>query len=186
VVSGTLNTTDGVPVVGANVQLQKNVSGAWQDVTGKKNTTTTTGAYRISTSEPLAGIYQYRTTYGGNETYVGANSTSVSMKVVSKASVQQGLATLRATVNGLPDSAFYPGTKSALLAVLSTAELQVRYNKYGDAAYTLQSKFLVRTDGCALHRAPDTTDLVRTCLAQGQLYPQVMNQIKEIQALQGL
>lgn len=85
-VSGTLSTTNHVPVSGVTVQLQKIVSGTWANVTAKTNTTTATGAYRISTSERAAGTYQYRTTYAGNDTYVGANSTSVSVKVVSKAS----------------------------------------------------------------------------------------------------
>jgi|GEM_PF-2526486 hypothetical protein len=41
-------------------------------------------------------IYQYRTTYAGNDTYAGTNSTSVSVKVVSKTSV---LAEQRAHLN---------------------------------------------------------------------------------------
>jgi len=107
------------------------------------------------------------------------------VKVVSKASVPQDFATLRTTFNNQPNSAFIPGTKRALLAVLNAAELQLRYDHYSAAAYILQSQFLIRTDGCALRSTPDITDLVRTCTAQSQLYPQVVNLIQELQALQG-
>lgn len=184
-INGTLNTTDGTPIAGATVQLQKNISGTWQDAPLKTATTTASGTYRISTSESTVGTYQYRATYAGDDTYVGNNSTSVSVKVVSKASVQQDFATLRTTFNNQPNSAFMPGTKSALIAVLNAAELQMRYGHYSAAAYTLQYQFLVRTDGCALRGTPDTADLVRTCAAQGQLYPQVQNLIQELNALQG-
>jgi hypothetical protein len=173
------------PILGATIQLQKNVSGTWQNVTGKWNTTTSTGAYRISTSEPTTGTYQYRTTYAGNATYAGSSSTSVSVKVVSKASVLQDLNALKNTINHLPNSAFYPGTKTALLSLLSATELQVKFNLYGSAATTLQKAVLPRMDGCAKTGKPDSDDWVRTCAAQSQLYPQVQNLIQELQALQG-
>jgi 5-hydroxyisourate hydrolase-like protein (transthyretin family) len=79
-INGTLNDTSG-PISGATIQLQKNVSGTWQNVAGKTNTTTSTGAYRISTSEPTAGAYQYRTIYAGNVTYTNATSNVVSVNV---------------------------------------------------------------------------------------------------------
>lgn len=121
-----------------------------------------------------------------NDGYVNSDPSTVTVTVTpTKATVLQDIRTFRTTVQGLPDSAFYPGTKSALLSVLTAAELQLQYNKYGDAAYTLQSKFLVRTDGCALRGTPDTLDLVRTCAAQGQLYPEVNYLKQEIQVLQG-
>ena len=78
-INGTLNATD--PIAGAPIQLQKNVSGTWTNVTGKTNTTTATGAYTISTSEPAVGTYQYRTTYDGNDIYANATSSSVSVTV---------------------------------------------------------------------------------------------------------
>jgi len=91
-VSGTLNTTDGIPLSDATVQLQKNVSGTWTDVAGKTNTTQSDGSYAISTSEPLAGAYQYRTTYAGNDTFV--NSIAVSVTVtVNKIQTQLSAAT---------------------------------------------------------------------------------------------
>jgi hypothetical protein len=160
------------------------VSGAWTDVAGKTDTTTLTGAYSISTSESTAGTYQYRTTYAGSATYASSNSTSVSVKVISKASVQQDLATLRTTVNRLPNSAFIPGTKTALLSLLSATELHLKFNLYGSAATTLQKAVLPRMDGCAKTGTSDRDDWVRTCAAQGQLYPQVQNLIQELKALQ--
>lgn len=181
----TLATSTGTPISDATVQLQKNISGVWTDVTGKTNNTTATGAYRISASEPLAGTYQYRTTYAGNIPYAGNNSTSVSVKVVSKASVLQDLATLKTTLIKLPGSAFIPGTKIAALAVINAADINVRVGSYGGATTTLKTSLLARTDGCAKGGKPDSDDWVRTCAAQRVLYPQVQQVIQEIQALQG-
>ena len=184
-ISGTLNATD-TPIAGAAVQLQKNVSGTWTNVTGKTSTTATTGAYRINTSEAAVGNYQYRTTYAGNDTYAGANSTSIGVKVVSKASVLQDLVALGTTVNNLPSSAFAPGTKVAALAVIRAAEINVGVSSYSGAATALKAFLLARTDGCAANGKPDSNDWVRTCVGQGALYPQVQQVIQEIQALQGV
>ena len=184
-IAGTLSTTDGTPIAGATIQLQKNVSGNWQAVSGKTCTTATTGAYSISTSEPLANTYQYRSTCTGSDTYAGITSNSVSVKVVSKASVLQDLATLRTTINQLPNSAFIPGTKTVLLAELSVTELEVKLNVYGRAATTLQQAVLPRMDGWAKTGNPDGNDWVRTATAQAQLFPQVQNLIQELQALHG-
>jgi outer membrane protein assembly factor BamB len=187
-INGTLNTTLG-PVAGATIQCQKNVSGTWTNVTGKTNTTASNGAYRISTSEPTAGTYQYRTIYAGKATgvtlYKNATSNVVSVTVVSKASVLADINTLQNTINRLPNSAFIPGTKTVLFSLLSITELQVRFNLYRGAATTLQSAVLPHMDGCSATGKPDSNDWVRTCSAQGQLYPQVQNLIRELQALQG-
>jgi hypothetical protein len=189
-ISGALNGST-TPIAGATIQLQRSVGHTkWTNVPGKTATTSATGTYSITTSEATAATYLYRATYAGNGTYAGSNSTSVTVKVVSKESVQQDLAALRRTVsqtnvNG-QTSQINTATKSALLAVLNAAALQLQYGKYSDATYTLQSKFLVRTDGCALRGTPDTVDLVRTCAAQNQLYPEAQNVVLELQALQGL
>jgi hypothetical protein len=182
--SGTLKTTDGTPIVGATIQLQKNVSGVWTNVSGKTNTTTSTGAYSISTTEPTVGTYQYQTVYAGNATYGNATSPVVSVKVVSKASALNDLNALKATVNGIPSSAFIPGTKAVTLAVIGTTEVNVKLGNYGGAATELKV-LSQRMDGCAKSGKPDSDDWVRTCAAHGQLYPQVQNLIQELQALQG-
>jgi len=187
-ISGALNGST-TPIAGATIQLQKSVGhNMWSNVPGKTATTTATGAYSISVNEATAATYLYRATYAGNDTYAGSNSNSVTVKVVSKESVQKDLAALRRTTNSQANSQtsqINTATKKALLGVLTAAELQLQYNRYGDAAYTLQSKFLVRTDGCALRGTPDATDLVRTCAAQAQLYPRVQNVVQELQALGG-
>ena len=81
-VNGTLNTTAASPVAGATIQLQKNVSGTWTNVTRATNVTTSTGAYRISTSGSTVGVYRYRTTYSGNDTYINATSNVAQVTVV--------------------------------------------------------------------------------------------------------
>lgn len=103
---------------------------------------------------------------------------------VTKASVLADIATLRTKVSGLPNAAFIPGTKSAMLAIIDAATLQAKYGKYGAAAYTLQSKFIPRVDGCALRMMPDMLDLVRTCPAQAPLYKQANSLVQDLQWLQ--
>jgi C1A family cysteine protease len=121
-------------------------------------------------------------TYGAENSYA-ANIHA--FEVVSKASVLADINALKNTINHLPNSAFIPGTKTALLSLVSVTELQVKFNLYGGAATTLQKTVLPRMDGCAKTGKPDSDDWVRTCAAQGQLYPQVQNLIQELQALQG-
>jgi C1A family cysteine protease len=120
--------------------------------------------------------------YGAENSYA-ANIHA--FEVVSKASVLADINALKNTINHLPNSAFIPGTKTALLSLVSVTELQVKFNLYGGAATTLQKAVLPRMDGCAKTGKPDSDDWVRTCAAQGQLYPQVQNLIQELQALQG-
>jgi hypothetical protein len=120
--------------------------------------------------------------YGAENSYA-ANIHA--FEVVSKASVLTDINALKNTINHLPNSAFIPGTKTALLSLVSATELQVKFNLYGSAATTLQKAVLPRMDGCAKTGKPDSNDWVRTCAAQGQLYPQVQNLIQELQALQG-
>jgi len=50
-------------------------------------------------------------------------------------------------------------------------------------AQQLKSALLPRMNGCAKTGKPGSDDWVRTCAAQGQLYPQVQNLIQELQAL---
>jgi 5-hydroxyisourate hydrolase-like protein (transthyretin family) len=80
-INGTLNSTDGTAIAGATITLQKNVSGTWQNVTGNTASTTSTGAYGISTSESAAGTYQYRAVYAGNATFGNATSNAVAVTV---------------------------------------------------------------------------------------------------------
>lgn len=94
-------------------------------------------------------------------------------------------ATLRLTVMGIPSSAFLPGTKIATLALISAAEINVRVGNPGAAATELKTALLPHISGCSATGKPDSNDWVRTCAAQGQLYPQVQNLIQELQALQG-
>ena len=78
---GSLTATNLAPMSGETIQLQKNVNGAWTDVSGEIDTTSTGGSYSISVSEGTAGIYEYRANYSGNITYAGNYSSSVSVTV---------------------------------------------------------------------------------------------------------
>jgi hypothetical protein len=182
-INGTLNSGK-TRVAGATITLQRSTDNAtWNNVTNMA--TNAAGQCQFSRNESTAHTYYYRTAYDGNATYANATSNVVTVTVVSKASALQDFATLRTTINRLPDSAFIPGTKYVLLSMLSFTELQVRFNGYGGAATTLQRAVLPRMDGCAKTGKPDSDDWVRTCTAQGQPYPQVQNLIQELQALQG-
>jgi hypothetical protein len=79
-INGTLKAGT-APITGATIQLQKNISGTWTNVAGKTSKTQSDGAYNITTSEPTAATYQYRTTYAGTATYLSATSNMVNVTV---------------------------------------------------------------------------------------------------------
>jgi 5-hydroxyisourate hydrolase-like protein (transthyretin family) len=87
-VNGTLNATGGTSIAGATIQLQKNVSGTWMNVTNA--TTNVSGGYQFSTNESTVGTYLYQTTYAGNSSYANATSNVVSVNVVNVAPVSVG------------------------------------------------------------------------------------------------
>jgi outer membrane protein assembly factor BamB len=182
-INGTLSAGT-TSLAGATITLQRSTNNAtWNNVT---NTATNgAGQYQFSRSESTAHAYYYRTSYDGNATYANATSNVVSVKVVSKASILADLNTLSLAVLGTPSSAFIPGTKIATLAVIGATKVNFMVGSYGGATTELKSALLPRTDGCAKTGKPDSDDWVRTCAAQGQLYPQVQNLIQELQALQG-
>jgi hypothetical protein len=109
----------------------------------------------------------------------------------TKDSIVYDLTHLRDAMNGFWSSDFYlypnANIKSALVAVIDAARLQAKNGKYGDAAYTLQSKFITRTDGCALRGSVDMTgtiDFIRPCDAQAPIYLMANTIVQELQWLQ--
>jgi 5-hydroxyisourate hydrolase-like protein (transthyretin family) len=182
-INGTLSAGT-TSLAGATITLQRSTNNAtWNNVTN--TTTNAAGQYQFSRSESTAHTYYYRTSYDGNATNANATSNVVSVKVVSKASILADLNALSLTVLGTPSSAFIPGTKIATLAVIGATKVNFMVGSYGGATTELKSALLPRMDGCAKTGKPDSDDWVRTCAAQGQLYPQVQNLIQELQALQG-
>jgi hypothetical protein len=85
----------------------------------------------------------------------------------------------------LPNSAFKPGTKVALLATLGTVSLQIKLGKFSTAAATLNSAFLKRMDGYANSGTPDTNDYVKTNAAQYTMYYRAYLVVKDGQWLSG-
>lgn len=121
-----------------------------------------------------------------NDSHVDCAPDTVTVTVKpTKATVVQDLATLKKAVNNLPNSAFRPGAKLALLALLNTANGQIALNRYVLAATTLKS-LVPRIDGCAsAAKQPDKNDWIANCAAQTPVYSEVNYLIQELQALQG-
>jgi 5-hydroxyisourate hydrolase-like protein (transthyretin family) len=140
-INGTLNTTTGTAVSSATIQLQKNASGTWTNVTAGTNNTTSAGAYSTSTNESAAGIYQYRATYAGNDTYASSTSRTVIVNIkptptstpTAKTTVKQ------ATTTPTPSAITSTGNATALAAVdrlpLGTAVRQYSIVAYGQRVY---------------------------------------------------
>ena len=80
-ISGTLTNATGGSITQESIQLQRNVSGTWTDVSGKKSVTGAGGAYSIVLSESFAGAYEYRANYTGNAVYAGSHSAPVAVTV---------------------------------------------------------------------------------------------------------
>jgi len=92
-INGTLNAGTG-GIADANITLQRSTDNVtWSNVTS--TATDANGTYQFSNTESAANTYYYRTAYNGNDTYVNATSTTVSVTV----SAQVIPTTLTATVS---------------------------------------------------------------------------------------
>jgi 5-hydroxyisourate hydrolase-like protein (transthyretin family) len=97
-ISGTLSeNTSGNGISGQTITLQENESGTWTTV----NTTTTnsSGFYQFTLLEPVAGTYQYRTTYDGNTVYSNAISLVVTVQVGTQTTLTAAANVSTTTVN---------------------------------------------------------------------------------------
>jgi len=121
-INGVLNNaTDGAPITGGVIQLQKNLSGLWNDINGRKTTTTTDGSYSITYSEGSYGTFEFRTVYAGNGTYAASSSTVVTVNVQSipppnKTKTQLSLTASPTAVNNSTQQITFTGVLSAQFA----------------------------------------------------------------------
>jgi 5-hydroxyisourate hydrolase-like protein (transthyretin family) len=119
---GSLTNTNGAPMSGETIQLQKYANGTWTDVSGLTDTTSTGGSYSISVNEGAVGIYEYRANYIGNITYAGNCSSPVFVTV--KQPIQLIPTELTAAANpAIVDSGWYFNINGVLTNATSRAPI---------------------------------------------------------------
>jgi hypothetical protein len=135
-ISGTLtNASNGAPISGQIVQLQKNLSGSWNDISGRASPTGPDGSYSITYNEGSYGTYEYRTQYVGNAAYVGSNSTTVIVTVqlipTTKTPTRLTLRASPTTVDNVTKQVTFIGTLSTGITGLPDATVALQKNVAG-------------------------------------------------------
>jgi len=94
------------------------------------------------------------------------------------------LAEAIAAINALGTSTFRnANNKNALANKLNAVLADIEAGLYVDALSKLKNDVLKKTDGCAATGAPDATDWIKDCVAQGEVYVIIMDAIALLQAL---
>ena len=117
------------------IQLQKDFSGSWNDISGRASPTGPDGSYSITYSEGSYGTYEYRTQYAGSATYIGSNSTSVvvTVKLIPPTKTPTKL-TLRAsptTIDNVTKQVTFTGALSTGISGLPNAPVVLQKNVSG-------------------------------------------------------
>lgn len=131
----------------------------------------------------LAGTYKFQLIV--NDGFSNSAPSTVTITVTSsKTTVVQDLQNVQATVVKLDSSNFInKNAQKGLTNDLFSAIKAVDAGQYQKAVDQLRTT-LKKTDGCAITGSPDKSDVIKNCDAQGQIYPDLVNVIKEINTLQ--
>jgi hypothetical protein len=73
--------------------------------------------------------------------------------------------------------------KNALLNKISALQKMIADGLYADALDKLEHDILAKMNGCALLGEPDKNDWIKTCQAQSQIYPLIIETIENVVAL---
>jgi hypothetical protein len=94
------------------------------------------------------------------------------------------IARLLVSVKNLPTAVFQnKNMGKALTNKLNAVLSMLDQGNYAEALEKLQNDILGKTDGCAKNGKPDSNDWVKTCVAQSQIYPDVIDIIGLLQEM---
>jgi hypothetical protein len=120
-----------------------------------------------------------------NDGIVNSDPSTVQVQVVTAqtAAVQQ-TQSIQTTISTLDTSVLKNTTmQNALTNKLNAVLANIEAGNYASALDQLQNDILGKTDGCATTGVPDKNDWIKTCDAQNQVYPYVVNLIKFVQSI---
>jgi hypothetical protein len=113
-----------------------------------------------------------------------ANS-QVTLEVVSNQDrPKEVLQDLMDVINALDPAAFKNSNMAnALTNKINAVLADIEQGNYESARDKLQNDILGKTDGCAASGAPDKNDWLKTCTAQDQVYPLVVEAIQLLEEM---
>ncbi len=131
----------------------------------------------------LPGLYIARLIV--NDGYVNSDPSTVQVQVITSQSAAintaRDLETLIASLS--PDLFKNPNMSNALINKLNAVIASISNGNYSSALDQLQNDILGKTDGCANGGSPDKNDWIKTCEAQNQIYPLVIQTIELVRSL---
>ena len=113
-----------------------------------------------------------------------------SATILGTASTSSVIGRLREAIgafNKIPPDLFKnPNMQNALTNKINAVIASIDAGLYLEALNQLQSDILPKTDGCATSSAPDKNDMIKDCASQDQVYPILIDAIRQLKAVLGL
>jgi hypothetical protein len=116
-----------------------------------------------------------------NDTFVNSDPANVTIMAIATGEEAAAI-TLIETVESVnflgPESLKNKNLSNALTNQINAALAMIDEGLYEDALDKLEHSILGKTNGCAEIGIPDKNDWIKTCDAQNQIYPQIMEVIE--------